>query len=325
MSASLCLLRVPATGLLASHSLEGTLHAAAGQLAQQSHQPRLGVPGVGPGPSGGSGPAYFMVQQQQQQHQHPQQQQPRLGVPGMGPGPSGGSGSGYATLGYGLGSAVHPGPPLRQRAAAAAAGGQLRPLHFQGPGPSEGPAYPPGSAGLMSISNPYGQQARPCCLTQYVLGSAGLLLPVERHIASGISQAPISNIRSLARQLPRSPCLNVDVSQLPWHGIQTVLVQLVTRFGGASAQMYGEQPGPPQLVRSSAPGPFITTSGGAPVTPAGPPNLGRYSAPGGDAAAAANAAQQQQEQAQSLAQGRTRRQPARAAATKVRDVVAVLY
>ena len=125
----------------------------------QAQQPRLGMPGVGPGPSGGSGPAYFMMQQQQQ-HQHQQQQHPRLGVPGMGPGPSGGSGSGYATLGYGLGSAVYPGPPLRQRAGQAAGGQQQRPAHFQGPGAGEGLAYPPGSAGLMSMSNPYGQQVR---------------------------------------------------------------------------------------------------------------------------------------------------------------------
>ena len=128
----------------------------AGHLAQQSQHPRLGVPGVGPGPSGGSGPAYFMTQQQQQ-HNQQQQQQPRLGVPGTGPGPSGGSGSGYATLGYGLGSAVYPGPPLRQRAAAA--GQQQRPLHFPGPA-GEGLAYPPGAAGPMSMSNPYGQQVR---------------------------------------------------------------------------------------------------------------------------------------------------------------------
>jgi len=110
------------------------------------------VPGVGPGPSGGSGPAHFMMQQQQYQQQ---QQQPRLGIPGVGPGPSGGSGSGYATLGYGLGSAVYPGPPLRQ--SAGAAGQQQRPPHFQGPA-SEGLAYPPGSAGPMSMSNSYGQQ-----------------------------------------------------------------------------------------------------------------------------------------------------------------------
>ena len=123
------------------------LAAIAGPLAQPQ-QPRLGIPGVGPGPSGGSGPAYFMMQHQ---HQQQQQQYPTLGVPGMGPGPSGGSGSGYASLGYGLGSAVHPGPPLRQRAA-----GQ-RPLHFQGPS-SEEFVHPPASAGPMSMGHPYDQQ-----------------------------------------------------------------------------------------------------------------------------------------------------------------------
>ena len=81
--------------------------------------------------------------------------------------------------------------------------------------------------------------------------------------------------------------------------------------------MYGQQFGPPQLVHGSAPGPFITTTGGGPVTSAaGLPYPSRYSAPGG-AAATPLSVQQQQEHAQSLAKGRTRRQPTRAAAAKV--------
>ena len=83
--------------------------------------------------------------------------------------------------------------------------------------------------------------------------------------------------------------------------------------------MYEPQQGPPHLVRSSAPGPLITTTGGGGgFGTASPPHLNRVSAPVGFSAGVS----QPEPGHQSLAQGRTRRQPPRAAAAKAAAMVA---
>ena len=110
--------------------------------------------------------------------------------------------------------------------------------------------------------------------------------------------------------------------RLPNHGLLLSLLlpchsSLLVTCLLPGVQLFGQQQGPPQLVRSSAPGPLITTVGGGFGPAGGAPHLSRVSAPSGFIAGAPPS-----EQAQSLAQGRTRRQPPRAAAAKAAAMVA---